>query len=367
MIEMICLIAGFLIGFLMFFKHDAMKNEIGTKNPGDKIKISVIIPARNESANIANLLNDLKKQDRQVDEIICIDDESEDSTAQIARLSGARVIPVINKPQEWTGKSWACQCGADAAAGDVFIFMDADVRIAPSAVGKLENTYIQKRTVISVQPFHYVNKIYEQASFFFNLTLIAANGVGFPLPVRNIGLFGPVILIDKDDYRNIGGHNCAKSSVIEDLVLGEELNRKKIPSTLFWGDMDFSFKMYRGGFKDLFQGWSKNFASGAAKTPFWLLGFIILWFYSCTGVVILLAQALFSKNMDGLFLYLSFYIAWVIEFMVISRKIGSFNKVAIIFYPVILIVYLVFFAISIIKRAFSICTVWKGRKLKILN
>ena len=77
--------------------------------------VSVIIPARNEEVNLPLLLSDLYAQTLPIHEIICVDDNSEDSTAQIIAASGARLIALNTKPNEWTGKTWACQNGADAA------------------------------------------------------------------------------------------------------------------------------------------------------------------------------------------------------------------------------------------------------------
>jgi len=53
----------------------------------------------------------------------------------------------------------------------------------------------------------------------FNLVQIAANGTALPKP-RNIGLYGPVILISRQDYEKAGGHRRVKSSVVDDMALG---------------------------------------------------------------------------------------------------------------------------------------------------
>lgn len=82
---------------------------------------SVIIPARNESASIANLVTELRKLDG-ITEVIVVDDGSSDDTGARATAAGARVIrhPVSR------GNGAAIKTGARAATGEVLVMMDAD-------------------------------------------------------------------------------------------------------------------------------------------------------------------------------------------------------------------------------------------------
>jgi len=85
------------------------------------MKISVVIPAFNEEANIGNCLRSLKKQSRPADEIIVVDNNSTDKTAQIAKKLGATVI--LEKKQ---GIAFARNAGFNAAKGDIIARIDAD-------------------------------------------------------------------------------------------------------------------------------------------------------------------------------------------------------------------------------------------------
>lgn len=58
-------------------------------------KILAVIPAFNESGNIGQVIRDLKAQ-RGVDEIVVIDDGSQDNTVEVARKAGASVIPLVS-------------------------------------------------------------------------------------------------------------------------------------------------------------------------------------------------------------------------------------------------------------------------------
>ena len=76
-------------------------------------KISIIIPARDEEHNITKLLTSIRSQSSQPLEILVIDDQSIDKTAEVARELGATVIAGKEMPAGWKGKTWACQQGAD--------------------------------------------------------------------------------------------------------------------------------------------------------------------------------------------------------------------------------------------------------------
>jgi hypothetical protein len=93
-----------------------------TRGPAARhsLSVSVIVPARNEERRIAPLLESLARQKRRADEIIVVDDESADGTANLARRLGARVISAPAKPEGWVGKTWACWTGAREASGDLF-------------------------------------------------------------------------------------------------------------------------------------------------------------------------------------------------------------------------------------------------------
>lgn len=85
------------------------------------LKLSIIIPAKNEGAVIGDVVSSVRKIYRDA-EILVVDDGSGDDTAELARKAGARVIshPVS------LGNGAAVKSGARAATGDIFIMMDGD-------------------------------------------------------------------------------------------------------------------------------------------------------------------------------------------------------------------------------------------------
>jgi len=102
------MVLGLVASWILFYRFPGLERG-DPQDPGKKTpQLSIIIPARNEEQNLALLLGDLKKQTRDIHEIICVDDGSTDQTASIATVLGARLITATPKPAGWLGKSWAC-------------------------------------------------------------------------------------------------------------------------------------------------------------------------------------------------------------------------------------------------------------------
>ncbi|MDQ7911498.1 bifunctional polysaccharide deacetylase/glycosyltransferase family 2 protein [Phytohabitans sp. ZYX-F-186] len=97
--------------------------------------VSVVVPAYNESANIAATVRSLLASDYPRVEVIVVDDGSTDGTADIVermRLPGVRVVRQAN-----AGKPAALNTGIAHARGDILVLVDGDTVFEPDAVGRL--------------------------------------------------------------------------------------------------------------------------------------------------------------------------------------------------------------------------------------
>lgn len=360
--NIIIIILGLFISLVLFHRFPLIEKSTDNKYI---YKVSIIIPARNEEKNIGLLLSDLKKQTYSIHEIICVDDCSDDRTADIISSYRTRLISVKDKPDGWTGKSWACMKGADSAEGDIYLFLDADVRLNPDAVSSLVSAFNKNKTTISVLPYHKTQEKYEQFSLFFNIIQLGANGIGTPFKTANAGLYGPVILIPAETYRAIGGHTSVKSSIVDDIALGEKLVLMGYDYKLFLGHDLINYRMYSKGFRELIQGWTKNYATGAVKTPFHIFIMVFLWITSC----ILTFSSLFELfNLINIFYIITMtvlYIFWFFELYRISHKLGSFSKTTLVLFPVYLMFFVFVFINSLIKKVFHMQVIWKNRKIKL--
>jgi len=100
------------------------------------VQISAVIITKNEESNIADAIASLTF----ADEIIVVDSHSTDATAEIAKLSGAKVIV-----RDWPGFSEQKQFGVDACENDWVFSLDADERVSESLQAEIE--FIRRRGV----------------------------------------------------------------------------------------------------------------------------------------------------------------------------------------------------------------------------
>lgn len=109
---------------------------------GRKVRCSVLIPARNEEANIGACLESVLREPQTEMEVIVLDDGSTDRTPQIVREFSARDARVRIEsapplPAGWCGKNHACHVLAGHARQPLLIFLDADVRLQPGAIDRI--------------------------------------------------------------------------------------------------------------------------------------------------------------------------------------------------------------------------------------
>ncbi len=361
--HLIIMTLGLLSSLILFSKFPVLKKERSLKLENS---ISIIIPARNEEKNLKLLLDDLKSQTLPIHEIICVDDGSTDKSYDVAMSYGVQVIEIKEKPSDWAGKAWACQKGANMATGDLYVFLDADVRLSHSAIAKLYQAYKDEQCTVSVQPYHRTKKFYEQFSFFFNLIQIAANGTSLKFKTKGVGLYGPVILMDEECYWSIDGHLSAQKSIVDDVALGEKLTQMGLNFKLFMGGKDISFRMYGDKLRSLYQGWVKNYGTGAIKTPKSTLSLISLWMASAITSSVMIILLLFTDLYGSFsFLIIAIYLCWVLEFLRIGAKAGKFKLTTPILFPIYLLFFTITFMISMYKKTFQKNVVWKERSIKL--
>ena len=283
---------GVFAGLILFFKLPKLghlqrksiiplqaKDQLAAQDNSrlPELKLSVIIPARNEAENLPSLLSDLRRQSAEIHEIICVDDNSEDATAQIIEEFQVRCVKLSGLPAGWKGKTWACQNGARAATGHLLVFLDADIRLSPTAIEKLVLEFQRKGRPVSVQPYHEVKKPHEYFSLFFNLIEIGATGMSVLGTSQSFGLYGPVFLVEKKTFDQFHGFEMVKDNVAEDLNLGRYYHQQGIDVDLLMGGDQITFRMYPRSFKDLWEGWVKNFSCGAISIRWWILSLFFIW------------------------------------------------------------------------------------------
>ncbi len=340
----------------------------GRARGGDRTggRISVIIPARNEERTLPLLLASLAAQDRKADEVIVVDDGSEDATAEVASRQGARVLAAGPKPEDWMGKSWACWQGAQAAAGDTLVFLDADTTLSPGGLATLERTLAADGGLVGVQPYHAIRRPYEALAAFFNIVMMAALNA-FSMRGRSVpsaGSFGPCMACSRPDYFAAGGHAAVRGALVEDMAIGRRFQDAGMQVTCYAGRGTISFRMYPDGLAQLVEGFTKNMAIGASDIRGDFRALIILWLTGVTvcvlsGIASLLPWFSVYRPMEAVF-----YALYAGQLYWMLCRIGSFGPLTALLFPVPLVFFhVVFFrAILLVRRGKEVT--WKGRSIR---
>ncbi|MGC8683848.1 MAG: glycosyltransferase [Athalassotoga sp.] len=352
----IIILLQWMLGFFLFWR----RNEIQESYDFDKDKkISIIIPARNEEKNIGNLLESLKDQSIQIDEIIVVDDQSSDKTASIAKSFGVSVLQLKDLPDGWIGKSNACWNGYKFSTGDILIFLDADVTLSKNAVKSLLKVHQKYGGLISTQPWHNAVRVHEKLSAMFNIIAVMSmkefSAIGFEL--KPIGSFGPCLVCSRKDYETSGGHEKIKNSVVDDVAIAKSFMKSALPVHNFLGGKLITFRMYPESLKSLVEGWTKNFATGASRSnPLFFL-MIFLWISGYMNIIIYM-------NKISLAFYAFLYAVYAFQFYIFSRRVGNFGVISALFFPVHVFFFVFIFVYSLIRTFLFRNVDWKGRKIK---
>jgi dolichol-phosphate mannosyltransferase len=182
--------------------------------------VSVVIPARDEEARIADCLRGLAGEDA---EVIVVDDRSRDGTAAVARAFGARVVAGAEPPAGWVGKPWALQQGLEAASGEIVVALDADTRPRPGLLGALAAALADADLVTASARFE-GDERWRHASMLASLVFrFGPSDAEMDPPARRLLANGQVTAVRRAALRAEGGYAPAAGHLTDDLALARAL------------------------------------------------------------------------------------------------------------------------------------------------
>lgn len=220
--------AGAVVGLANTIRNLRVLRSPASPTSAGSRPVSLLLPLRNEEHRARACLESLAVQE--CDEIVVLDDNSSDATgALVEEVLGEDprlrlIVGSEEPPAGWLGKPWACQRLADAAAGDVLVFVDADVVLAEGAVpvavsmlteGQLDVICPYPRQVASGLLGRLVQPLL-QWSWLTTLPLDVAETSARPSTAAGNGQF---LIVDTAAYRGVGGHSAVRGEVLEDVGL----------------------------------------------------------------------------------------------------------------------------------------------------
>ena len=212
-------------------------SELGTGDPYDgandnRVQCSVIMAARDEESRIEETVRHLLSQRGIQLEVIVVDDRSTDRTGEIlGQLTRhddrVRTQRVHELPDGWLGKCHACHLGAASARGDWLLFTDADCWLRPDVIARaLLVAEREKADHVTLTPGIDAKSLGAQAWHLAFLITLANwfSGVNRDRPKAFLGM-GAFNLVRTSAYRECGGYEALRLTVLDDVRLGLLLRR----------------------------------------------------------------------------------------------------------------------------------------------
>src|SRR5436190_14196262 len=211
-------------------------------SPSERVRCSVVIAARDEETRIEGTVRRLMAQRGVEAEFLIVDDRSTDRTGEIVRQlakEDARVklkrVDVL--PDGWLGKCYACHVGASAATGDWILFTDADCWLKPDVIARaLRVAERDGADHVTLTSGLARGSLGLQASHLAFLMSLANwfSGVNLDRPKAYVGI-GAFNLVRAAAYRQCGGYEALRLTVVDDIKLGLLLRRAGKRTRAFLG------------------------------------------------------------------------------------------------------------------------------------
>ena len=250
--------------------------------PRELIELTVIVPARNEEASLGACLKSLVLQSEDVFklgrdwELIVVDDQSSDRTAEIARsFEGVSLMQAGKLEKGWTGKNNAVWSAARKARGRWLLFTDADTVHEPGNLHRaMHEAARHKVGVLSYSPRQVVQGLAQRTlmPLVFSELAMAYPPAKVSDPNQRVAAAnGQFLLIEREAYRRLGGHAAVADKVLEDVELAFLAKRRRVGLWFRYAADAVETRMYRTT-AQMIEGWTKNLAllfDNALATAMW--------------------------------------------------------------------------------------------------
>jgi len=251
-------------------EHVPLRSDTYPGPPADPPLVSVIIAAKDEEANIETAVSTMLRQDYPSFEVIVVNDRSKDRTGEILESirtaqpdSRLKVVHVGELQEGWFGKNNAMREGVAAARGQWLCFGDADCRQTSTRTLSMAVRYAAERGIdfLSVLPRLETHSLWERiiqpvcgAVMVFWFHPARVNDPRDPAAYAN----GAFMLMTRECYQAVGGHEAVRSEVNEDMHLARLAKERGRRLFVVQNDDLYTVRMY-SGFGEIWRGWSRIF------------------------------------------------------------------------------------------------------------
>lgn len=323
--------------------------------------VSILIPVRNEEANIIDLLLSIQKQDYQDYEVLVLDDNSTDSTYQICSAFAQndtrfQIIKGKELPSGWLGKNYACHQMAKQAKGEYLMFIDADEQVNDSLINSaIHRIKLNKLSLLSLFTNQTMLTMGENMVVpLMHFMLLNLLPVRLVLLVKNTSIAaasGQFMFFNAADYRKNNWHQQVKDNVVEDVEIMRLVKANKLNGEALLANCMISCRMYNSYIESL-NGFSKNFL---AAFNYSILAFLVFLVLLIGGPILIII----TMNLPLILFTLGLI---VLTRVMISLSSGQNALYNVVLHPLQML-SLTIIAYMAIQKYLTKTNTWKGRRV----
>ena len=332
-------------------------------------RLSVLVPARDEAANVGPLL-DAVLASRGVDlEAIVLDDGSTDGTGDLVRARAdprVRVVQGAPLPPGWIGKQHACHQLAREAGAPVLVFLDADMRLAPDALARLA-AFVEAGGLGLASGFPRLPTGTLGERLVVPQILVTLLGY-LPLPMarraptdpRFAAACGQVMAVTRAAYDASGGHEAMRGSIHDGIGLARAVRRAGFATDLCDLTDLASCRMYET-WPQVWAGFLKTAREGMATRaalPVWTL---LLAGGHVLPIMVAILAAWTGEGRLPAFLALALLVIARVALAVRTRQ----GMLAVLLHPIGVCVVLVIQWTALLAGPRRLPAVWRGRSYDV--
>jgi hypothetical protein len=332
--------------------------------------VSVLIPARNEEKAIGDAISSVLAASGGIEiEIVVLDDGSTDQTAEIVRRMAeadvrVRLANAPSLPSGWCGKQHACYVLAGLARHDLFLFLDADVRLEPCSISRLAGFLRDSGAdLVSGVPRQQTVTILEQVL----IPLIHFVLLGF-LPLarmrqsRDPSLAagcGQLFLATRSGYQASGGHAAIRATLHDGIKLPRAFRQAGMLTDLCDATPLARCRMY-DGFVATWNGLGKNATEGLGNPRLILPATALLLAGQVAPFVILIWGFARGAAWPGIVMaIIGCVLAWLPRLVAaVIYKQSVFGALS---HPIGIVLLLIIQWQALVKRFLGVGSTWRGR------
>jgi len=332
-------------------------------------RVSILIPARNESSSIGPALEAILQNDHPGFEVLVLDDHSEDDTARIVqaiaeRNPRVRLVESKPLPDGWNGKQHACWQLAKQSQSDWLLFLDADVRLSKDAISRCLAEQKQRQApLISGFPMQETGTLAEKMLIpLMHYVLLGYLPIDRMRSTLGVGLAagcGQLFFANRQNYMSVGGHSAIRDSRHDGIQLPRAYRRAGHRTDIFDATDIARCRMYTST-QQVCNGLLKNATEGIANArlivPFsiLLIGGSVL-----PSVSLAYGYALGASLTAMILLFTAFAIGFIPRLIAIKRFRQSY--LGAILHPIGVLWFVVLQWVALVRKQLGLTTQWRGR------